>query len=112
VILHVTILALVFAIGLVSVAALLRRPRVIRSAFLGAGVCWFVTELFVFPLTSYPIESMLEHRIPSFYFLGEYYNCGTWPGIVAVFSGTLLGAALEVVRGRQLGSADCWPQKT
>jgi hypothetical protein len=73
VILHVTILALVFAIGLVSVAAMLRRPRVIRSAFVGAGICWFVTELFVFPLTSYPIESMLEHRIPSFYFLGEYY---------------------------------------
>jgi hypothetical protein len=101
VILHVTILALVFAIALVSVAALLRRPRVIRSACVGAGICWFVTELVVLPLTSYPIESMLEHRIPSFYFLGEYYNCGTWPGIVAIFSGAFLGAALDVARGRQ-----------
>ena len=79
---------------------------------MGAGICWFVTELVVFPLTSYSIKSMLIHRIPSFYFLGEYYNCGTWPGILAVFSEALLGAALEVVRGRQLGSADCRPQKT
>jgi hypothetical protein len=100
-ILHITILALVFAIGLVAVAALLRRPRVIRSAFVGAGIRRSVTELVVFPLTTYPIESMLEHRIPSFYFLGEYYNCGTWPGIVAILSGALIGATLEVVRGRQ-----------